>query len=267
MDVLLERGHSVKALVHSHAQARSLDARVEPIIGDMNSRVDMMRAMTAITAVYHICPNMHPDEVVIGRYAILAAKKNRVRHFVYHSVLHPQIKEMPHHWKKLQVEGMLLKSGLDFTVLQPAAYLQNLLQYKSAILERSLYAVPYNGETRIGMVDLRDVAEIAASVITNSRHFGSTYELATDECYNQYELADKFSLAGKRKISYKEINRDQWEQAMRKSGMTGYAIDSLIKMFQYYETYGFTGNGMVLKALLGRKPNSVDAFIKEYFTS
>ena len=200
-------------------------------------------------------------------YAIQAAKKNRVRHFVYHSVLHPQIKEMPHHWKKMQVEGLLFKSGLDFTILQPAAYMQNLLQYKSAILERSLYAVPYNGETRIGMVDLRDVAEIAARVITDSRHFGSIYELATDECYNQYELADKFSLAGKRKISYKEINRDQWEQAMVKSGMTGYAIDSLIKMFQYYETYGFTGNGMVLKALLGRKPNSVDAFIKEYFTA
>ena len=30
----------------------------------------------------------------------------------------------------MQVEGLLFKSGLNFTILQPAAYLQNLLQYK-----------------------------------------------------------------------------------------------------------------------------------------
>jgi NAD(P)H dehydrogenase (quinone) len=266
MDALLKKGHAVKALVHSPAQAQSLDARVEPIIGDMNSRVDMHRAMTAITAVYHICPNMHPDEVAIGRYAIQAAKENGVRHFVYHSVLHPQIKEMAHHWKKMQVEGLLFKSGLEFTILQPAAYLQNLLQYKQVILEQSMFAVPYNAETRVGMVDLRNVAEIAASVISDPRHFGSIYELATDECYNQYELAEKFSRLCKRMISFQEIDRDQWEQAMKNNGMSSYAIVSLIKMFQYYETYGFSGNGMVLKALIGRKPNSVDAFIKEYFT-
>jgi uncharacterized protein YbjT (DUF2867 family) len=267
MDALLSKGYAVKALIHSPTQAQSLDVRIDPIIGDMNSIADMIRVMNAITAVYHICPNMHPDEVVIGKYAIQAAKQNGVSHFVYHSVLHPQIKEMAHHWKKMQVEGLLFKSGLDFTILQPAAYLQNLLQYKPDIMKQSTYAVPYNGDTRVGMVDLRNVAEVAASVITNPRHYGSTYELATDECYSQYELADKLSLLYKRKISFKEIDRNQWEQAMKKSGMTGYAIASLIKMFQYYETYGFTGNGMVLKTLLGRKPNSVDAFIKEYFTN
>jgi NAD(P)H dehydrogenase (quinone) len=267
MDALLSKGYAVKALIHSPIQAQSLDVRIDPIIGDMKSKEDMNRAMTAVTAVYHICPNMHPDEVAIGKYAIQAAKKNGVRHFVYHSVLHPQIKEMAHHWKKMQVEGLLFKTDMDFTILQPAAYLQNLLQYKSVILDQSMYAVPYNGETRVGMVDLRNVAEVAASIITNPRHFGSTYELATDECFNQYELAEKLSLICKRKISFKEIDRDQWEQAMRKSGMTSFAIACLNKMFQYYETYGLTGNGMVLKALLGRKPNSVDAFIKEFFTT
>ena len=84
--------------------------------------------------------------------------------------------------------------------------------------------MPYNGETRIGMIDLRNIAEVAASVITNARHFGSTYELATDECYNQYELADLFSQICRRKISFKEINRNQWEEAMEKSGMTSYAV-------------------------------------------
>ena len=250
MDALLKKGYPVRAMFHSPPKLHSFDERVAVIVGDLNSKTDLLHALENVSAVYHICPNMHPNEVAIGKYAIQAAKINGVRHFVYHSVLHPQIKEMPHHWKKMQVEGLLLKSGLDFTILQPAAYLQNLLQYKSSILEQSTYAVPYNGETRVGMVDLRNVAEVAASVITNPRHYGSSYELATDECYSQNELAEKFSRICKRKISFKEINRSQWEQAMKKSGMTGYTTASLIQMFQYYETYGFTGNGMVLRRSL-----------------
>ena len=117
------------------------------------------------------------------------------------------------------------------------------------------------------MIDLRNIAEVASSVITNARHFGSTYELATDECYSQTELADMLTQICKRKISFKEINRNQWEEAMKKGGMTSYAVSSLLKMFQYYEAYGFSGNGMVIKTLLGRKPNSVEAFLSEYFTN
>jgi hypothetical protein len=33
---------------------------------------------------------------------------------VYHSVLHPQTEQMPHHWHKLRVEEMLLESRLPW---------------------------------------------------------------------------------------------------------------------------------------------------------
>jgi len=263
----LTKGHTVRALIHSPQQAKLFDSNITTICGDLLKTHDLVEAMHGCNVVYHIPPNMHPDEVRIGRLAIRAAQACGVEHFVYHSVLHPQIKEMPHHWKKMQVESLLLKSGLNFTILQPAAYLQNLLQYKRAIMENSTYAVPYNGETRIGMVDLRDVAEVAARIITDSQHYGSIYELAMEKSYNQLELVDRFSQVCNKIITFNEISRSQWEQAMIKSGMPAYAIASLISMFKYYETYHFSGNGMVLKMLLGRKPNSLENFIKEYFTN
>lgn len=40
------------------------------------------------------------------------------------AVLRPQIEVMPHHWNKLRVEEALLASGLSFTILRPAAYMQ-----------------------------------------------------------------------------------------------------------------------------------------------
>ena len=36
---------------------------------------------------------------------------------------------MPHHWLKMRVEEKLFASGLPFTILQPAAYMQNVLAY------------------------------------------------------------------------------------------------------------------------------------------
>ena len=203
----LKNGFSVNALVHSPQPSQSFDDNVTVICGDLLAAHDLVQAMQGCTSVYHICPNMHPDEVRISRLVIKAAQTCGVEQIVYHSVLHPQIKEMPHHWKKMQVESLLFKSGLNYTILQPAAYMQNLLQNKPAIDDKGIYEVPYNSQTRIGMVDLRDVTAVAARVITNKRHFGSTYELATDESYSQLELAGLFTRICKRKIEFCETPR------------------------------------------------------------
>ena len=92
-------------------------------------------AMQGVRAVYHICPNMSPDEIAIGKLVIGEARKVQVEHFVYHSVLHPQTEKINHHWQKLQVEEMIFKSGLPFTILQPAPYMQNLLAAGKALLK------------------------------------------------------------------------------------------------------------------------------------
>ncbi|MFN8458488.1 MAG: NmrA family NAD(P)-binding protein [Anaerolineae bacterium] len=72
-------------------------------------------------------PQHAPDEVAIGRAAIAVAKAAGGPRSVYHSVLHPHTEKMPHHWHKLRVEELLFESGLEWTILQPAAYMQNVL--------------------------------------------------------------------------------------------------------------------------------------------
>ncbi|MGB8253252.1 MAG: NmrA family NAD(P)-binding protein, partial [Anaerolineaceae bacterium] len=263
---LLDKGYSVRAYVHRSSQANLFDNRVQLFIGDLSSTHDLAHAMDDVTAVYHICPNMHPGEVSIGRRVIQVAKSAAIEHFVFHSVLHPQIKEMPHHWNKMRVEGLLFKSGLNYTILQPAAYMQNILQYKKAILEQKVYAVPYNGETRIGMVNLDDVAEAAATVICQSCYYGGIYELATHEAPSQVELAQLISQVVHKEIRFEELSRNQWIKDIRKTGMTDFAITTLVKMFEYYETYGFYGNGTTLSAIINRKPKTLIHFIRNNFT-
>ncbi len=261
---LTVKGATVRALVHRPEQARiveGLGAR-EVADGDMRLQTTMDQAARGVRAVYHICPNVSPDEVTVGRTAIAAARSAGVKRFVYHSVLHPQTEAMPHHWQKLRVEEALFTSGLSYTILQPAAYMQNVLAHWKQILEQGLYPVPYAVETRLGMVDLEDVAEAAAIVLTEAGHEGATYELAGAEAMSQTEVVEVLGQNLGRPVRAQVVSLEAWERAARASGLGGYQIETLVKMFRYYERHGFWGNPRVLGWLLGRPPRTFAAFVK-----
>lgn len=261
---LVTRKVPVRALVHrpEHVQKlKALGAR-EVVVGDMRLPATMHRASTAIKAVYHICPNVSPDEAVIGQAAIDAARGAGVQHFVYHSVLHPQVEAMPHHWLKLRVEEQLFESGLPYTILQPAAYMQNVLSQWDRLMEEGIYAVPYATGTRLGMVDLEDVAEVAAISLTDSEHIGATYELAGAEVLTQNQIARTLAHRLGTPVRAHEMSSASWERQARSAGLGEYQVDALTKMFQYYERYGFWGNPRVLGWLLGRPPASFAEFVE-----
>jgi uncharacterized protein YbjT (DUF2867 family) len=167
---------------------------------------------------------------------------------------------MPHHWLKMRVEEQLLESGLNYTILQPAAYMQNVLAQWEHVLEQGIYAVPYSVETRLGLVDLEDVAEAAAIVLTEPGHEGATYELAGAEALAQGEVAAILSQQLGRRVRAEVVPREVWEKRVRESGLGDYQVDTLVKMFRYYERCGFWGNPRVLTCLLGRPPTTFAAF-------
>lgn len=180
----------------------------------------------------------------------------------YHSVLHPQTEAMPHHWAKLRVEEYLFETGLPYTILQPAPYMQNLLAGWDTIVREGVYRLPYAVETRLGMVDLEDVAGVAAGVLGEAGHQGATYELAGREALTQTDVAVVLSQVLGRPVCAEAVPLDRWEEGARRAGLGDYQVKTLIKMFGYYESYGFWGNPNVLGWLLGRPPTTLAAFVE-----
>ena len=261
---LTAKGEAVRALVHRPEQVRpvkEIGAR-EVVVGDMCVQTTMDEAAQGIQAVYHICPNVSPDEVAIGQAAIVAARSAGVKHFVYHSVLHPQVEAMPHHWRKLRVEEQLFESGLSYTILQPAAYMQNVLAHWDQIIEQGIYPVPYAVETRLSMVDLEDVAEAAAVVLTEPGHVGAIYELVGTKAMSQTEIATILGQHLGLPVRAEAVPLETWERRTRESGLGDYQVEALVKMFRYYQRYGFWGNPRVLGWLLGRPPTTFAAFVE-----
>lgn len=259
---LAVRGTAVRALVRRPEQAQ-LARRAgagEVMVGDMQETAVWQGITRGIDAIYHICPNMHPAELEIGKLAVDSARINGVRHFVYHSVLHPQIEAMPHHWHKLRVEEALFASGLAFTILQPAAYMQNVLAGWQSMVAEGIYRVPYPVATRFSLVDLANVAEAAAIVLTEPGHNGAIYELAGPEILTPVKMAIVLGEVWGKSVTAVAQPLDEWQSQAHVAGLSPYAIDTLLKMFSYYAQHGFWGNGQILRWLLGREPTTFAQF-------
>jgi uncharacterized protein YbjT (DUF2867 family) len=173
---------------------------------------------------------------------------------------------MPHHWQKMRVEEALFNSGMDFTILQPCAYMQNILSgWKS--IHAGQYVVPYNLNSRISIVDLENIGKVAVKVLTETGHSNAIYELSGPENLSQYEVADQISEIIKRPVQAMEQSRQTWRNNARESDMQQTQVELLIKMFEYYDKFGLVGNSSILEFLLGKKPTTFKQFITRTISS
>lgn len=269
LNTLLPHGVKVRALARSTRQVEELKAIgcKDIMIGDLRDEQSLDRAMEGVEKIYYICPNITPDEVQIGNTLISLAKKHSIERFVYHSVLHPQAEAMPHHWQKLRMEEALLESGLDFTILQPCAYMQNVLAGWSTIVENGIYSVPYAVSARLSIVDLVDVGAAAEVVLTQRIHSHAIYELAGPEALSQDEVAQILSAELGKPVRAISVDRGEWAENSRRAGLDERSIMTLLKMFEYYESHGLVGNANVMNYLLKRPATQFVEFVHKTVTA
>ncbi len=257
----LSKVESVCAFVHREENVsvlKSLGAD-KVVVGNMGDESAVRSAMQDVRAIYHICPNMSPNEMVIGKLIINEAQKAGVEHFVYHSVLHPQAEKMNHHWQKMRVEEMIFESGLPFTILQPATYMQNLLASWKSVIQGGILRIPYSVNSKFSFVDLEDVAEAAQSVLNETNHLNAIYELVGTSPLSHVEVAEIFSHVLNRNVQAKKVEIRHWRSQANR--LSAYALENLVKMFEYYDRWGLVGNPNVLSYILKKEPTSLELFV------
>jgi uncharacterized protein YbjT (DUF2867 family) len=129
---------------------------------------------------------------------------------------------------------------LRWTVLQPAPYVQNFNRPPDGVLR-----VPYRIDAPFSFVDLMDVAEAAATVLTGSNFDYGTYELAGPEVSTLADIARALDV---------RVERVDTNQASTR----------LKAMFEHYDAHGLVGNPAALAMILGRRPtNALDALRRD----
>jgi uncharacterized protein YbjT (DUF2867 family) len=188
------------------------------------------------------------------------AKEAGVEQFVFFSVLHPQIDALVHHRQKLLVEQYLIDSGLPYTILQPAHFMQmtNVL----AVSSNGVLPVPYSIDAPMSYVDLRDVGETAAKLLSEEGHLRATYELVGPDCMGYRTVAELISRESGKPVEAKQIPIAAFLEHLPPCADRDYAIDMFERMFTYYNRHGLTGNSIVLSYLLGRPATSYGEYIR-----
>ncbi len=262
---LIRAGHTVRILTRRTELGgpwAKIDADRRK--GDLGNDADVAAAMEGADALYHIPPNMNPQEVGFGQRLVALAQQAKLKHFVYHSVLHPQIQALPHHWNKVFVEEAVLESGLNFTILQPSSYMQNVLQDWDGITQRGVHTLGFSVQAKLALVDLEDVAEVAGKVTGNPDHFGAVYELAGPEMLSGEDKARALSKALGRTVRAAEESLEDFRRRALAAGMPPHVVETRASMFAHYDHQGLVGNANVLRWLLGRAPTTFEGFLRRY---
>ncbi len=259
---LKARGATVRCFTSNETSAARLAAvgADETIVGDLRDSAALQRAARGTRAIYHIAPNMSEEEVVMGAAAIAAARAADVERFVYHSVIFPYLRALPHHWDKLAVEEMLVEQRMPYTILQPTMYMQNIAAVWQQIVEQGTFAQPYSADQAMGLVDLDDVAAVAATVLLDDGHVGATYELCSGESLTRREMATILGAAIGRIVEAIVVDPAAW-QAQHAPDLNAGRRKRLSMMFAHYDAAGLPpGNPNTLRWLLGRPPTDFTTF-------
>ena len=250
VEALWSRGTRVRALVGSSQARPELTAlSAEVCATDLTEAAAVEPLLAGADALYLIWPNFDPAETT-GAVALLqAARRAGVPRVVYHSVLRPQARSMPHHAAKDRVEEALDSSGLAWRVLQPCAYADNLDGQLADVAATGLFRSTWGLAQAQSLVDLRDVAQAAAVLLTEDGLDGGTFEAVGPEALTAPRLAEL--LAG-------WLGRDVAAVDDVPDGPVPveYAARCSRLMFDHYRAHGFTGSPRVLAWLLGRPPRT-----------
>lgn len=263
---LVRGGHSVRASVRSEQSAEALRAAgvADVVVGDLVEPDVLARAVDGVEKVYYVGPTLSPSERAVGLAIVDAAREAGVSHFVMSSVLHAITSDLIQHGVKRDVEEHLLSSGLDFTILQPANYM--LAHRLKPAFERAVFELSWSLDRLQSLVNIGDVAEVAAQVLSDSdRHVGATYELASPGRFTAHDLGAIISTVTNLPIDVREIDVDIFAArvlAGAEPGSMTYELRAMRAISARYSSNDFVGNPNVLTWLLGRTPTTVEEWVR-----
>ncbi|MEM9795433.1 MAG: NmrA/HSCARG family protein [Pseudomonadota bacterium] len=169
------------------ANARALAARkVTLVAGDMDDVTGLTNAMEGAEGVFSVQANFENDhdgrEIRFGQNVVNAARKAGVSHLVYGSVGGAERDTgVPHFVSKRQIERHLIESGVPFTILRPASFMDNFASFAMRIVLLSMFKTIMSPHTKLQLVATKDIGRFAARAFEHpTSHRGRQIELAGD---------------------------------------------------------------------------------------
>jgi uncharacterized protein YbjT (DUF2867 family) len=265
---LAASGEDVKALVRTPGKI-ALPAGATEVVGDMGSAASMRAALSGVRTLF-LLNAVAADETTQALMTLNLARDAGIERIVYLSVIHAELyTNVPHFTGKHTVERMIESLDMPATILRPAYFMQNDERIEPVIENYGVYPMPI-GKAGVRMVDVRDIAEIAAAELL-ARHRAPdplprrTLDVVGPEALTGESAARLWSEALQREIRYGGDDLDGFEQQMAAYGPDWLAYDMRLMMQGIQQRGMHAGQGAVatLEKILGRPLRTYRELVRE----
>ncbi|MGH8236224.1 MAG: SDR family oxidoreductase [Steroidobacteraceae bacterium] len=161
------------------------------------------------------------------------------------------------------VERAVEASGLAWTFLRPNGFMQNFLHEAASIKAQGTIYQPA-GEAKISHIDVRDIASVAARVLTTAGHEGKAYELSGPQAVTYEEAANALSRVLGKKIAYVAVTDNAARAGMIAAGMPDFYADAVVDLFRAYRSGVGSRVTSQVKSVTGREPIPFEQFARDH---
>jgi uncharacterized protein YbjT (DUF2867 family) len=269
----LSSNYNIRAAAHSQNKTDRLkefgDEGVETANLDYTKPETVAHALNKVDKLF-LQTLPVPDVTDITSNLVKEAKKNDVKHIVKLSAMGADSKPgstiLRLHGKE---EKIIEESGIPCTFLRPTAFMQNFItQLGHTIRTQSAFYVPA-GDAKMSFIDARDVADIAARILTNNnggsqQHVNKAYDITGSDALSYSHVAEILSSEAGKKISYIDVTEEDARKGMKQMGADDWSIDIMLELFRIIRAGYGSQTTTALEHIIGRKPISFAQFAKDY---
>lgn len=265
---LADRGASARILTTDPAR-RAFPEGMTPVKGDLLEPASLRAALNGIETLFLLAA-VSPTESTQALLALDLAHEAGVGRVVYFSQNKLDWPDCPHAAAKAGAEALIRHHGMKATILRPAYFHQNDLALQDAI-RGGTYPIPI-GEIGADMIDVRDIAEVAALAILDGEAIGPEpiVELVGPETITGERAAAIWSEVTGRSVAYGGNDIGPAFEARLADTMPGWQAHDLVAMFRGCQREGMRGAPGAadrLQSVLGRSLRSYRAFAAETYQS
>jgi uncharacterized protein YbjT (DUF2867 family) len=225
---LSEKGVSVRAGVRDQAKARKqFGSNIALAPFDFENEKTFSGALEGVEKVF-LVPPLLPNQLEVMNVFVDAAKRAGVRHIVKLSAIGIDDETHPTAIKSHSAnEQHIRESGLVFTFLRPNSFMQNFFTYFPP--RNGAIYLPWGNGTA-SFVDTRDIASVAAKVLTSAGHEGKIYTLTGPATLGIAEVARILSEMTGREFKYVDVPEATARDGMLQAGVPPWQVDLVMEL-------------------------------------
>ncbi len=258
---LSARDVPVRALVRNAAKAEGFSSlpKVEIVQGDMARPETLTGALRGVDRAMLISSS-NPSMLEVQSNFIEAARKAGVKHVVKLSGIIAEL-DSPFRFARMhaEIERRLEASGMAFTHLRAGEFMHAYFRQVPSIVAKGALFLPME-DAKIASIDVGDIAEVAATILTGPGHQGKIYPLTGPEALSMAEVAEKLSAATGKRIQYINITPDEAKRAQLAAGLPPFTADALAELFAERRKGKEAQVSPIMETIIGRRPTSFDEF-------